>query len=423
MKSLKMIIVTICFIYQVIFPQIKSEDIKEAILSNGLKVLILEVHAYPLVSVNMTYHAGSVDDISEGATGLAHLLEHMSLKGTSSISQKELLDYYQKHGGVITNKIATTGKFLTSYNLNMPSNMIEFMIMFEADRMKNLSFEGFEREKKVILSEGKINESNIFEKLHTDFIASSFTDDPFRNPVIGWTSDVKNITLQQVKSFYRKYYNPQNATLSIVGDVNYHETLELVGKYFGNIQNDDSADVYKLNKVDSFPGEIKKEIRSENGAAALEVGFRIPINKDLQPVFDVIGALLENRLERNKNIRKIVIDNSSSSVSKIFSVIVIPTENKHLDTLETMIKAELENMVLGKDEINNIITRMKTEYFRKLYVNEEIASALGKFSELFNDWEYFVDYPELIDKVTTDKISQISKKYFNPENRIISKLY
>ena len=66
MKSLKMIIAAICFIYQVIFPQIKSEDVKEAILSNGLKVLILEVHAYPLVSVNMTYHAGSVDDITQG---------------------------------------------------------------------------------------------------------------------------------------------------------------------------------------------------------------------------------------------------------------------------------------------------------------------------------------------------------------------
>lgn len=423
MSYQKIIFTLLCFTCQLVFPQINPDDVRESTLANGLKVLILELHEFPLVAVNMSYNVGSVHDAQEGMTGLVHFMEHMSLKGTESISAKELLDYYQKHGGVITKRTAATGKFLTSFNLSMPSNMIEFMIKFEADRMKNLSFYGFDEEKKVILSESKINESNLFEKLHSDFVARSFTDDPFRNPVIGWANDIEKITIEQVRSFYRKYYNPQNAVLCIVGDVEYEKTKELIEKYFKDIQNDDTSDVYEVNKICPFPGEIKNEIRSEGAESALEIGFRIPVDKDLQPVFDVVGAMLKNRLDRNENVKKAVINISDLAVSKIFSFIIIPQDKKYIDTLEHWICSEIESLNVEGDELENIIAKMKTGYYRKFYTNEEIAYALGKFSIIFNDWKYFFEYPELIEKATPAAIFEISKKYFVKDNRNILELY
>src|SRR5690242_1523465 len=260
-----------------------EKKVTEFSLANGLHFIVVERHEAPVVSMHTYVNAGSVDDPS-GATGIAHMFEHMAFKGTESIGtanwaeEKKALaavetaydrldaernkgpkadparikaldkqvqaaieraqsyvipnEYpriIEENGGAGLN--ASTSFDSTEYFYSLPSNRIELWFLLESQRFLQPVFREFYKERDVVLEENRMRvQSSPQGKLLEDFLATAFEAHPYRNPPSGWPSDIVNLRLSDARKFYEKYYVPANITIGIVGDVHPAEARRLAEK-------------------------------------------------------------------------------------------------------------------------------------------------------------------------------------------------
>lgn len=203
-------------------------------LDNGLTVIIKEDRRAPVVMTQIWYRVGAVDE-PVGKGGMSHFLEHLMFKDTPSISGDEFDKLISYHGG---NNNAYTNPDVTVYHEILPSNYYPLALELEANRMKNVLFDGeqIERERQVILEERRLRtDDDPMSRVWERFFAFVYGDTPRGRPVIGSSADINNITLDDLKGWYQTWYNPSNATVVLVGDVNTSDALAQVEKYFGNI--------------------------------------------------------------------------------------------------------------------------------------------------------------------------------------------
>src|SRR3989339_862994 len=265
-----------------------AKSVQTFTLKNGLRLLMLERHLSPTVSIYIRYRAGAVDE-ADGKTGTAHLLEHMMFKGTKTIGarnypreQKLLLKIeaagtaldrekmkgksadpiaierltrelsalqnthrqqtvsneidrlYTEHGAVGLN--ASTGQDLTTYQVSIPANRIELWARIESDRMRNPVFREFYTERDVVMEERRQrSESDPEDKLLESYLAAAFIAHPYRRPVIGWPSDMRYLDTGYMRHFFGKTHAPNNTVIAVVGDIRPSEVLRIVENYFGRI--------------------------------------------------------------------------------------------------------------------------------------------------------------------------------------------
>jgi predicted Zn-dependent peptidase len=281
------------FLFLILLPSLLSAEelgqrIQRVTLKNGLRLLMLERHHSPTVSLYIRYRAGAVDEV-DGKTGTAHLLEHMMFKGTKTIGsrnyrqEEKIIRQIEKIGTVldrekakgktadqtilahlnnqlsalqtkqrrlvISNEIdrlytengavglnASTGHDLITYQVSIPANRIELWARIESDRMVNPVFREFYTERDVIMEERRQRaESDPDGKLLEAYLATAFTSHPYRRPVLGWPSDMKYLDMANMRNFYKKTHVPNNMVVAIVGDIRQLEVRRIVEKYFGPV--------------------------------------------------------------------------------------------------------------------------------------------------------------------------------------------
>ena len=267
-------------------PPLESR-IVEHTLPNGIKLLILQRHFSPTVSIRMMFRTGSVDELS-GKTGLAHMFEHMMFKGTRTLGTKdytaeapllrqiddlhqqidqekdkgphadqthvselidrvrgieekanalvtenELWNLYEREGASTLN--ASTSRDFTQYMVDLPSNKLQLWAILDSDRVKNPIFRQFYQEREVVKEERRMRVDNSPEgKLYEELVGAAYHAHPYRNPTIGWDSDLDHLYVSDLIDFYKRYYTPSALTIAIVGDVNPKETIAMVDRYFGD---------------------------------------------------------------------------------------------------------------------------------------------------------------------------------------------
>ncbi len=326
-------------------PAYNLEDrVQRITLENGLRVLLVERHTSPTVSLYVRYLVGAVDD-GEGKTGAAHLLEHMLFKGTETIGTKnfkeeekvlkkirekgteldrermkgpradeaeiarmakelkelqseakewyienEIDRLYSENGAVDLN--ASTGQDVTTYKVGLPANRIELWARIEADRMTNPVLREFYTERDVVMEERRQTyESVPSRKLMELFLATAFTASPYRRPIIGWASDISFLTADYLEAFFKKYHSPNNTVIAIVGDINTAKTLEIVKKYFGPIPPH-KLEGQHVTEEPAQSGEKRTELVAEANPN-LVIGWHKPTLPSFEDyVFEVIEALL-----------------------------------------------------------------------------------------------------------------------------------
>jgi len=215
-------------------PCLAAEDTAEHKLTNGLRIIVKTDRRAPVAVVMAWYRVGSIDEVN-GATGVAHVLEHMMFKGTSTLQPGEYSRTIAAAGG---RENAFTSNDFTGYFAMLQKSRLELALRLEADRMANLtlSAEEFAKEIKVVMEERRWRtEDRPHSLVYEQLMATALTAHPYRNPIIGWMNDLENMRIEDARDFYRKWYAPNNAVLVIVGDVEPKEVFALAEKHFGAI--------------------------------------------------------------------------------------------------------------------------------------------------------------------------------------------
>jgi predicted Zn-dependent peptidase len=323
-----------------------EKKVTEFTLGNGLHFIVAERHEAPVVSFHTYVNAGSVDDPS-GATGIAHMFEHMAFKGTETIGttnwpeEKKALagieaaydrlaaesdkgpkadpqkvkslemevqaaieraqtfvipnEYpriIEENGGAGLN--ASTGYDATEYFYSLPSNRIELWFLLESQRFLQPVFREFYKERDVVLEEDRMRvESSPQGKLLQDFGATAFEAHPYRNPPGGWPSDIVNLRLADARKFFEKYYVPANITIAIVGDVHPAEARRLAERYFGPLAARPLPPLVHTQEPPQ-PGPKTAVVESPS-QPLLVIGYKRPDQYDKDdPVFDIISEILSS---------------------------------------------------------------------------------------------------------------------------------
>jgi predicted Zn-dependent peptidase len=328
-----------------------ADRVIEHTLANGLTVLMVERHETPVVSINITFAVGGVNE-QVGQTGLAHLYEHMAFKGTRTVgtkdyqTEKPILDelarvgtdleqrqrelagrnrppspderaaiealqqrfaelqaqasqyvvgnemalLYQRHGGVGLN--ASTGKDLTRYTISLPANRLPLWAAVEADRMANPVLREFYKERGVVMEERRLrNDDSPQGLLFETFTSAAFRAHQYGIPTIGWGSDILSLTPAETEAFFKAYYGPNRATIALVGDIRPKEVLELIDNTFGNIPAAPPPPALVTVEPEQR-GERRVEVEFD-AEPMLAIGYHKPgLGHPDDDVFDVIDAVL-----------------------------------------------------------------------------------------------------------------------------------
>ncbi len=207
-------------------------------LDNGLQVNLLREGSLPLVAVNLWYHVGSKNE-RPGRTGFAHLFEHMLFQGSQNVGTSEHFEHVQRVGGVAN---GSTWYDRTNYYETLPAHELDLGLWLESDRMGFLlpamTSEKLENQRDVVMNERKQRVDNqpygrAGERVHELLYPG---DHPYHWPVIGYMEDIEAATLDDVREFFRAFYNPRNCVLTLVGDFEESDALDRVGRYFGDIE-------------------------------------------------------------------------------------------------------------------------------------------------------------------------------------------
>src|SRR2546428_1234130 len=205
-----------------------------ATLDNGLRVLLLEDARSPIVSFQVWYRVGSRNEL-RGATGIAHFLEHLMFKGTPSHGPKQFARLVEENGGQDN---AFTSQDVTSYYVNIAAEKLDLVIDLEADRMQNLLLDPKEiaSEREVVIEERRTRtEDDPGGFLGEEVSSLAFKAHPYGAPIIGWMEDIKRITPDEIRAFYKTYYVPNNAIVVAVGAFRTADALEKIRRRFGRI--------------------------------------------------------------------------------------------------------------------------------------------------------------------------------------------
>ncbi len=405
------------------FVNIPKVEVKTHQLKNGLKVFVVEDHSAPVATVQVWYRVGSKHE-PLGMTGSAHLLEHMMFRGSRNVKG----DYSQiidRMGGMDN---AFTSFDMTAYFSEIPSSRVEEVMRMEADRMRNLTFEGFDEERNVVLEERRWRtENNPEGALWEAIFATSFWEHPYHHPVIGWRSDLENVTLEQLKDFYKTYYAPNNAYLIVVGDVDPKKVFQWAEKYFGSYEPQDIPPFY--TRESERKNVRRTELKKEGFATYLAITFPIPAYKSEEtPAFDLLSEIFGSG-KSSRLYQKIVDEKGlASSISAfnyslndhgLFIIWAVLQQGKDVKELESAILEEIErfkNEGVSDEELQ----RARNKNLASMIYNKETvmgqAMALGSSLVRTGDPDYLNRYPEMLQKVTKEDIMKVAKKYLNTES-------
>ena len=251
--------------------------ITEEVLPNGLKVLLVEAHKAPVVSVEVWYRVGSRNEVA-GTTGLSHMLDHMMFKGTASVPGKEFSRRIETVGG---SSNAFTSQDATYYVTELPAERLEVALRLEADRMANLQFDekAFAAERDVVMEERRGGEDDPVSSLYEILYPAAFVGHPYAHPIVGWMDDLRGMHLEDLRGYYRTYYVPNNAVLLVAGAVHPAEALPLVRRLFGSIPAGPDPPPVRAARPPQR-GERRLFLRREAALPHVAVAYAAPNAKD-----------------------------------------------------------------------------------------------------------------------------------------------
>jgi zinc protease len=407
-----------------------KDQVFETVLSNGLKVILLENHKVPLITFQVWYRVGSRNE-EWGKTGLSHVLEHMMFKGTGKTGPLEFSRIVQENGG---NDNAFTSRDYTAYFENLNSDRIQVSIDLESDRMQNLNLreDDFRTERMVVMEERRLRtEDNPAAVLQEQLEATAFQTQPYRWPIIGWMSDLERLTLEDLKKYYRLYYNPTNAFILVVGDFRKDDLLPRIEKAFGSYPRGEAPPQEKSVDPPQI-GERRLFVKKEAQLPSIVIGYKVPnLREPDSYVLEVISTLLSGGkssrlyqgLVRDKRL-VFDVDADHSLLSKdpsLFYLSADPLPGKEVAEIEKALDEEVERLQktpVDDRELEKTKNQMESAFVYRQDSLFSQAMILARY-EIALDWKAADDYLPSIRKVTPEDIQRVAKRYLVKDNRTV----
>ncbi len=403
------------------------------VLPNGLTVIVAEDHSDPVVHVDVTYHVGSARE-EIGKSGFAHFFEHMMFQGSDHVADKEHFKIITESGGTLN---GSTNTDRTNYYETVPSNQWEKMLWLESDRMGFLldavtQFK-FEIQRSTVKNERGQNYDNRPYGLAREVTAKALY--PYGHPyswlTIGYIEDLNRVNVNDLKNFFLRWYGPNNATLTIGGDVNTKEVIKKVEKYFGSIPRGPEVKPVQLPPVNLTKKEYVSYVDNYAKLPMLQITYpTVPdYNADMAPLAclaQVLGqgrtsALYQSLVKPQKALQASAFSNLDE-LAGTFSFTVIPLPGSNLSDMEKLVAESLKEFE-KKGVTDDDIAKFKNG-FESRTINR-LASVAGKASQLA-EFQTFTGNPDMIgkilamyNKVTKADVMRVYNKYIKNKPSVV----
>jgi predicted Zn-dependent peptidase len=407
-------------------------------LKNGLEVVLSVDRKLPVVAVNIWYHVGAYHE-TQGRTGFAHLFEHMMFQGSKNVADDVHISMLEQLGATDLN--GTTNFDRTNYFETVPSNHLETALWLESDRMGFLldamTEEKLQTQKEVVKNERRQGtEAAPYGIAREKMWHALFPlPHPYHGDVIGSMEDLNAATMEDVKSFFRKWYAPSNATLAIVGDFDVAKTKALVEKYFGNLPSGPKPErpqvaPVKLTKEtvirhDETVGTLPMLTLSWHSAEYLTQGDAIA---DVMATVLATGkaSRLYRRLVLEKQIAQSVEASQQSIGSQsVFSIEVVARPGVSTDTVQKEVDAvlaEVRKNGITQDEL----TRARTRYDTRMLSGLQSVGGFGGKADALQNYNHFVGEPDYLRKdlaryqaLSTEDVKRYANEQLRPDMRVV----
>jgi zinc protease len=392
---------------------------------NGLTVLLAADHSAPVVTFQVTYRVGSRNEVT-GVTGATHILEHMMFKGSDAFNDAKgnsIKQMLERVGGQFN---ANTGADRTNYFATIGKENLEGYVAIEADRMRNLWLHESDRqaEMTVVRNEYERGKNDPDNVLVEEVTAAAYVALPYHHPTIGWRSDIEHVPILKLRDFYNTFYWPNNATVTVVGDIDPANALALIKKYYGAYPRSPAPIPTIYTEEPPQTGERRVVVKRPGEAGTVIIAHKVPNGRDPdQPALEMLDAILSSG--KNARLYRALVDQglalSAGSGTDLHY-------DLSLHTLYAAMNPGAEHEAAEKAlwvEIDKIkasgvsaaeVARVKQQYIAQdAYKRDGTAAIASELAEWIGvgDWTLYVTFPQKVQEVTPADVQRVANRYFN----------
>ena len=371
---------------------------KEFELSNGLKVIMSRISEIPMVALNTTFKVGSKDE-EEDKTGLAHFIEHLMFEGSKFLKSGEFDEILNRNGGE-SNAFTTWDS--TSYYIVIPSNKLETALWLDSNRFFDISLteKSFVKQKEVIFEEKlQVYDNTPYGSLEVESSRRLFSKSGYKSPIIGDMEHLKIMRLEDVFAFFRKYYIPNNAVLSIVGDIDYYETEKLVRKYYDDINR--GGEIFSKEYFDDdIEEEITGDIFDNIHLTGKFLFYKLPKpGSKAYYAMQILNGILSNgdssrfykelvyRKELVNDIESYLYDMEKVSLFSVSSIALIGRSIFEIEKEIDIIIEEVKSGNIHDYEIQKIKNKIEAGFNTRKFSIISLAERFSHIKTFFDDCE------------------------------------
>src|SRR5712691_11271164 len=400
-------------------------------LKNGLRVILSEDHSAPTYSISVVYNAGSRDERS-GKTGFAHLFEHMMFQGSENVGKGEHFVLIENNGGGMN---GSTNTDRTEYHETLPANQIDLGLFLESDRMRSLAINqaNLENQRETVKEERRQRYDNQpYGQTFDTLFEAAYDNFAYKHSTIGSMDDLNGASVKDVADFFKTYYAPNNAVLTLAGDFKTNEVLPKIEKYFGNIPAQAPAPAPAMTEPKQT-AERRKTIEDPLAQIVrIDIGWKIPQGNtpDWYALY-VLGEILStgqsSRFYQNlARDKQVVLQEGAGPFERrgpsLFIVDLLVAPGKDPKEVEKLVYDELErvkNQPVTDAELQKIKMEVKRGKVEQLEGTLYRAESLGENAIFYNDPNVINTGNDKLLSVTKEQIEKVARTYLTDANRTV----
>jgi zinc protease len=395
--------------------------------ANGLTVLLLRDHSAPVVTFQVTYQVGSRNEVT-GTTGATHILEHMMFKGSEGFNDPKgnsVKQYLERVGGQFN---ASTSFDRTNYFATIGIDNLEGYVAIEADRMRHLWLHEADRQSEmtVVRNEYERGKNDPESVLMEEVTSAAYEALPYHHPIIGWKSDIEHVPIAKLREFYDTFYWPNNATVTVIGDVEAAPALALIKKYYGVYPHSPAPIPTIYTEEPAQSGERRVIVKRPGELGTVIIAHKVPNGRDAdQPALDMLDAILSSG--KNARLYRALVDQGLAlnagagtdlhrdlSLHTVFASLAPGATHSQV---EKALWAEITK--IKTDGVTDAeVARVKQQYIAAdAYKRDGTAAIAGEINEWIavGDWTLYVSFPQKVQQVTPADVQRVARQYLTED--------